>query len=362
MFEKYVKNDDGPKKKIFSVKSYDLINALIGDDAKANATTESNIFENNTIDRYLNKDIEDFAWAVANNLYEENGISKTLGTIYQHYIAFPKKANDSLLDLINFHMTMEFRNKSTVNGNEQILHYLLTSLTQYTTELKKYADDLEYRFKNNSGNSDYVSSSDLTIPEDIIKHISNQPDIINSGKYLANLISLIIQFWNVGDNHYQMKNWSTIYKILFAITELSKYDNFPEYRNKLVYIIKTVNDSKDDNPSYNPTAPILNNLILLKGKILKTTNDAVILKTDMSLRSEEFTQANRIIHGPEGTFTKKPYILLYRDDDIKDIGEITRKIVEEYAKDEFKNPYEAYAVQILHQGVYYDERIKWETV
>ena len=362
MLERFVKNEDSPKKKIFSVKNYDLINSLIGDDAKANATTESNVFETNTIEKYLNNDVEDFAWAVANNLYTENGISKTLGSVYQHYIAFPKKANDSLLDLIRFHMTMEFRCESRVNGKEQILHHFLTALNQYTTELRKYAGDLEYRFKNNSKELDRVSSSDLTIPEDIINYISSQPEIINKGKYLANLISLIIQFWNVGDNHYQMKNWAAVYKILFDITELSEYDNYPEYRNKLVYIIKNIHDSDYDNPTYNTAIPVLTNLIPIKGKMLKTTSDAVVLKTDMSLRNDEFTHADRIIHGPEGTFTKRPYILLYRDSDIRDIGEITRKIVEEYARDEFINPYEAYAVQILHQGMYYDERIKWETV
>ncbi len=361
MFKDFVKNNENTKKKIFSLKNYDLINNLIGDDAKANATSESNIFERNTLEKYLNTECEDFAWAVANNIYGKNGISKTLASIYQHFIVSPKEANDSLIDLIRFHMKMEFRCTSVVKGNEQILHHFLTALTKYTKELQKYSESIEYFYKDNSDDISTVSSSDLTIPEDIINYIQDQPEIINNGHYLANLISLIIQFWNVGDQN-KMKNWSTVYKILCDICELSNYDNYSEYRNKLVYAIKNISVSPIYHSTYNPDTPVLDKLIFLRYKTLKTTKDAIILKTDMSLREDQFTQADRIIHGPEGGYTKKPYILLYNDSDISNLGEITQKLVEEYAKEEFFNPHEAYAVQILYQGLYYDERIKWETV
>ena len=77
--------------------------------------------------------------------------------------------------------------------------------------------------------------------------------------------------------------------------------------------------------------------------------------------TKAYTDAVRIIHGPQGPQTKYPVILLCTSTDISDISNIAEKKVQENSETlkEFPDVADVYVTQILYDGDYPDSRIRW---
>lgn len=108
-------------------------------------------------------------------------------------------------------------------------------------------------------------------------------------------------------------------------------------------------------------APALSRNIRLQGKALCTTEDAVVLHSAAGKEDACFTNACRIIHGPGGLMTRKPYLILFRDEPGRQVEEIIKGLLKGHPE-EFPDPDDSYAAPILHNGIYYDERIRWITI
>lgn len=108
-------------------------------------------------------------------------------------------------------------------------------------------------------------------------------------------------------------------------------------------------------------ASALTRKIWLQGKVLCTTEDAVILHSIAGKEDASFTGACRIIHGPGGSMTRKPYLILFREESGDQVEEIVKGLLKDHPV-EFPDPDDSYTVPVLHNGIYYDERIRWITI
>lgn len=59
--------------------------------------------------------------------------------------------------------------------------------------------------------------------------------------------------------------------------------------------------------------------------------------------------------------TKKPYIILYKNESENEIETIVEELLKDYPE-EFPNPNDSYIVQFMWDGVYFDNRIMWKTI
>lgn len=105
----------------------------------------------------------------------------------------------------------------------------------------------------------------------------------------------------------------------------------------------------------------LSKQIKLRHKILLTTNDAILLKTDPSLEDDQFTEAYRIIHGPNNGMTSRPYIILFMANEYEYIDKLAEQIAVKFAPDEFTDTQDVYTVPIL-DNTYHDNRIQWKVI
>lgn len=67
------------------------------------------------------------------------------------------------------------------------------------------------------------------------------------------------------------------------------------------------------------------------------------------------------IHGPGKPATKKPFIILYAEENEQELYRILKEKLNAYPE-EFPDTEDAYVVQILFDGAYYDKRIRWTTI
>lgn len=109
----------------------------------------------------------------------------------------------------------------------------------------------------------------------------------------------------------------------------------------------------------------LNKQIFLRRGIIVTTDDAVVLKSNPDASSSEYDYAFRLIHFDGGPDTRYPYLFLCtieEHDSKDDVKELMRSLVQQYANDEFPNPFNANMAPILIDGKYDDERIQWDMI
>lgn len=372
MFNFLKATETSPQRKIFTAKNYEILDGLIKDEAETRGTTESVIIEETLLRHFLNEDDEHTS-AVVRNLFEANGIASTCEDIFSRYAAIPHQADDSLLPLLDFLFHLELRHRTHIKGSEDYLDHFIKCLTRMLNEIKKYKDaDSFYRFPLPDGTYGYIAQDDITIMEHLIA-VKDDPENVNCATYFAFLIDIIRKYWYFGGDSETpaFRNWSATFSILHDVCVLARmsnesntggWPNYPQYRNELVKIIKSITVSDGRKGAYHTDQPILSRYIWLNGTCVKTTESARILKSDPDKATTEYTHARRIIHGPQAGITKKPHILLYTDEEALNLDALTQRLVQEQAAEEFPNPRDAYAVQIYDDGIYYDARIKWKTV
>ena len=98
----------------------------------------------------------------------------------------------------------------------------------------------------------------------------------------------------------------------------------------------------------------------IKEKSFVATADAVILKS-INDEDKNFLFAYRIINGPNGKATSKPYIILFKNENDAERIRIVKELASQYPED-FPEPDDVHYVQFLWQGEYFDKRIRWMTI
>lgn len=359
----FVKTDDSaPKKKLITLQNHKIIEQLVKDEGSVTGSSDSVIFENAILNRYLNTD-NDISYATINFLLQEHGIAKTCESIFNLLSASPQKADDSILGILDFIHSLELRNRTIVKADDKVLSHLAGSLKLYYEVIQRYqsVSGLSFEVPGQDAQG-RITFDDMIVLKDLCR-IEEDPNNINCGTYIAILINEIKKFWYLGgDNgNVAMKNWTHVYRILSDICSLAKWPDLPQYRHEFTTILKEIKFAKGSEELFDPQAPILEHHVWLKNKALLATKDVVILKTDDNLAFDEFRNAYRIIHGPNGKITERPYIILSKNESAEEVEAIVQSKIASAAPEEFIDSQDAYIVQILFNGVYYDKRLRWLT-
>ena len=156
-----------------------------------------------------------------------------------------------------------------------------------------------------------------------------------------------------------MKNFCTNKKITFK--NRIKPDSSPRVhgdysRSALVKVIKSL--TLEEKPRKGKRG---NKLIRLKNKSLFITDDAIVMKKDLGMDNDAYTDACIVIHGPGGEKTEHPVVLLYNGD-LNDAQQQLISLLPMYAQSEFPDIRDAYAVTIMTSGQLTDDRVVWNTI
>lgn len=370
MFNFIQKSEANAQKKLVTLKNPRLIDGLVKDEAATKGTTDSAVIENAILSQFLNPD-DELTYAVANYLFEENGIARTCQAIFSYLAAMPETADDSLLPLLDFIVRIENRHRTTVTGKEDILtHFvgciesLLNLATSYSYYHYNNAQLYYFPASDPKEYSSHVDRAELEVLKDLMT-IREYPDYINTGTYFALLVRMIKNYWHLGHNNYNggIRNWTYTYRILTDYCSLASWPCYPQYRNELVYIIKNITLLTGSSSTLNTDVPALTRHIYLLGhRSLATTEDAVILMADSSIDEEQCTRAARIEHAFRNIRTEHPYILLHTDADIPNLESIAEQLVREHNIKEFTSNKDIYVAPIIDMGLYRDDRIRWMAV
>lgn len=348
------------QKKLISLQYQAVTDPLIKDECAVTGATESSIYEDSVLQRYL-PDNDDLKLAIVNYLFHDSGVSKTCQTIAEILAADPSTVDDSFLDLISFMISCETWHRTKITKETPQLDHFVANLKIFILQIKKY-DVAGLTFPSYDRKTRvHVTREDLTILEDLA-NAKEDPDYINGGTYFASLLSIIRTYWNLGNDFAgsSIKSWTYTYRIIRDVCAMAVWPCDSPYRYELLRILKTL--TFNGNGKYDAAAPALTKNIFLEMAHVITTDDAIIL---YSKKDEKigYTHAYRIIHAPGGKMTTHPIILLCCDDDIPDISEIAEKMVFENENARMEFPVQdVYVTQILYGGSYPDERVKWDTI
>lgn len=378
LFDFLNRSDDCGTKKIFTCKNFTLVNFLIKDDAATKNTTESIIIEDILLDHYLNTSVPDMAFIVDQYLFSNATVDKKNKSLSHQDIAatchevaswcasHAELVDDSFLPFLDFIRNIEYRHHTEFLGNETISESLFADLEQLYGQMIKYTEKSGhvYHFPNSENKLCSISSEEmLTIRTFLMS--KDDPNYATSNPFLFyQILTTLKKLWFFGGDYgnANMSNWTCFWRIISDFCAFAQWPDYPGYKNELVMIIKDFQLNTEKKGEYNMEAPILDNRVFLRGKMIKTTDDAVVLKSDYRAKDDDYTQAYRIVHGPGAGATKKPYILLLKKDEVSDCDSVMEDLVAKYASDEFPDSKDAFAVPILHDGMYFDQRIKWLTV
>ena len=358
-------NNEGknPQKKLISFQNPVLMDGMIKSEAEMYNTSDSYIVERTMIEHYLNTD-DHIASAIASNLFAENGIVLSLKAINQIYIEHPEYANGTILDVLRYvsRLCQEYPSKlKTTDDGVAELAEMASKMLEIIN--KRLVADPVYTFLDASGEHlRHIDEYDLIDLRDVSEAATSQRKLsMENILYLG--INAIITFWNFGGDlaSATMKNWKGTYRFLNCILNLCKWPDYPPNKFEFSQLVKKITFDNGEKGIFNASAPALNKMICLNKKIFMTTKDAVILHTQKGQDDRFFTGAYRIIHGPGVRMTKKPYIILYKNESENEIETIVEELLKDYPE-EFPNPNDSYIVQFMWDGVYFDNRIMWKTI
>lgn len=352
-----------PQKKLISFQNPSLMDGMIKSEAAMYNTSDSFIVERTMIEHYLNTD-DYIATAIASHLFENNGMVSSLRAINQIYIEHPEYANETLLDVLRYaeRLCQEYPSKlqTTDDGVKELAEMAKKMSEVIETRLK---DDPFHIFMDTDGeHTRHVSELDLIALHDVSEAATSQRKLsMENLLYLG--INAILTFWNFGGDCAcaTLKNWKGTYLFLDRILNLCQWTDYPPNKFEFSQLVKKITFDKGERGIFNESSPALTKMVCLDKKIFMTTKDAVILHTQKNQDDRFFTGAFRIIHGPGVQMTKKPYIILYKDESEKEIEDIIEELLKDYPE-EFPNPKDSYIVQFMWSGVYFDTRILWKTV
>ena len=349
------------QKKLISLQYQTLTDPLIKDECAVTGATESSIYEDAVIRRYL-PDNDDISHAVVNHILQDNGIAKTCQTIAELLAADPSIVDDSFLDLLDYMISCETWNRTTITKETPELDHFVTNLKIFTAQIKKY-DVAGLTFRSYDRKTwKHVAGEDLTLLDDLA-NVKEDPDYINGGTYFACVLMIIRTYWNLGEDSAVrgLKSCSYTYRIMRDICAMAAWPCDSAHRYELLRILKRLTFHGDAN-KYDASVPVLAKHVFLSMAGVITTDDAIVLHSRKDEKND-YTHAYRIIHGPGGKMTSHPIILLCCDNDMRDISAIAEKAVMENENARMEFPlHDICITQILYNGIYPDERIKWAMI
>ena len=350
------------QKKLVTFKNSELVNKLISIEASAQSTSDSVVVENSILEHFLNSNtfIADY---VASNITQSNGVVKTMIAINNMCIDKPELVNDSYLEILHFLKNQIVKYEMPYEEVTPALLLLkertdiVLDIIQETLDADPYyqyyvRDENIMRGFNKLDNIGFRDISKLDHNESVL-----QEKLI----YLA--FNDIIQFWDFKDNLYEstLKHSKSIYMLIDAALRICELPDFENIKYEFLLKLKKLSFETSPKKVFNEVEYKLNNRIFIKNKSFKTTEDAIILRSNPHAIDTEFTSAYRVINGPGSQMTRKPFIILFQDESDEDRIRILKELIKDYPED-FPSPEQVYYVQFLWEGEYYDKRICWITI
>ena len=352
------------KKKLVTLRYSDLINCLINDDAYVKNETDSKIVEDILLQHYLHPDSDDVAWVEAHLLFEKNGISNTCAYIFSHYISHPEEANDTLIPLLEFILLQEKRYSTAIrtDDDKDNLYYIYETLGDYISILEMYLSDPTFKYLSIYNNDpEAIDKREIDYLKSIRRYCKDNISHLNNSGFLSELIRSIIRYWNVGtDGDRKLKNDKATFRLLHYICNLTSWPSMSSNRKELLDILNSISfENKKKNENINRKVA-LTKVISIKGRKIKTTDNAIILKPNKDVSDSDYTHARRL----EYLYDKKmlpyfPCIVLFNDADIDQIDNIVIDLAIEYAFGVFPDVKHVITAPIIEDGLYVDSRIQW---
>lgn len=351
-----------PQKKLISFRFLDLVNGLLKAEAGSKETTESALVEKKILDTYLNKD-DRLAAIVSDNILRENGIVQCAMRIFNLYRENPSYVNDTLLDVIRFLQKMsnryEPRLKTTDDGTDDLSRYA----AEYERYIKEWVEkDAGVTYYDTDGESiKYVDPIGLHALHDVTEANSSQHRL-DTENLVYVCFTNVLSFWNFGGdlNAPGLKHWNITYAMMKAAISLCRFPDYEPFIYEFSQLVKKITMAESKAGTFDGSVSLTRN-VFIRHKSFATTEDAVIIKTVDNEQDGNFKNAYRVIHGPGMPPTKRPYILLCNDENEQELHAVLKKKLVHYAE-EFPNVDDAYAVQFLFEGAYFDKRVRWRTI
>lgn len=363
MFKIFNKGESEPQKKLITFRNAELIDGMIKAEAVNQNSSESLVVEKTLTEHYLNSN-DAIASAVATNLFNENGIVLALKAITQIYITHPEYANDSLIHVLEYAARSAQNYRVSLKTDSPGVKELAVLALDMEKIITKTVNAIPgYQFLSADGKSSrHVDTISLTELHDVTEAATVQRKL-DLENILFFGINSIINFWNFGGDEHSvtLKNWKGTYLFLKQILNLSVWDDYPADKFEFSQLAKNITLDNGDKGVYTSNTPVLSQNIYLKKKCFITTEDAVILRSEATKNISYYTDAYRIIHGPGMPMTKKPYIILCRNESDSELENIVEELLKKYPE-EFPDPHDSYLIQFMWNGAYYDDRIRWKTV
>jgi len=349
-----------PQKKLISLKYQAYIDPLVKDECAVKGASESSVYEDAVLHRYL-PDNDNLKHAVVSHLLQDNGVAKTCQTIAELLAADPSVVDDSFLDLLDYMISCETWNRTTITKETPELDHFVTNLKIFTAQIKKY-DVAGLTFRSYDRKTwKHVAGEDLTLLDDLV-NVKEDPKYINKDTCFARLLMIIRNYWNLGKDSTSrgFKSWTYTYRIIRDVCAMSVWPCDSTHRYELLRILKRL--TFHGNGEYDASAPVMTKHVILNMSDVITTDDAIILYSG-KFEKNDYTHVYRIVHAYSRKKTSHPIILLCRDNDMSDILAIAEKAVLENENARIEFPLrDVYITQILCNECYPDERIKWDTI
>lgn len=350
--------------KLIRLQHASEVNQLIKDDSNVTGASESSIIEGFILDNYLSSE-EEMKDCVLFSITRDDAVKEMCESVFAYYSAMPKHANkESVIPLLKYCFRMSFRMPLLISKG-------ITCLTHFRSQLNTIYEFFDDCYKRNivtatSNGFSKVDEEIVTFFGMLLRDVdavlnSDDEKIWWSSGEIGTLITYCISYFEFeNQSGCTLGNWSFLYRLLHDVAEMSPWEETAKNRYEIVKLIKNITFTENVQNVFDPNLVSLTKYVFLEGKALITTEDAEIIRANPSIiKDDEYSCARRIIHGPNGNDTKHPFIILYNEND--NLDELLPNLLANY-RDEFPNANDAYAVQILHQGKYYDPRIQWYTI
>ena len=354
-----------PSKKLISIKNFKVFNQLVKDEAAVSGESESAVVERNVMSNFFSK-MDEMRDSVLYTIAEENAVTEMCRSVFSYFAAMPGNArSETMIPLLDQCFKMSFRQTVTISKEIQCIYHFRSQLESVYSFFKEC--DEKHVICNGKEFDDvdrFTKDFFKMLLDDVNLVIEGKREqIVWQGGELGTLISNIRSYFDFAQQPRSKSfgQWSITYRLLLDLAEIAQWENTAINRFNLVKIIKNIDISKQENDSFNPKFVSLSKYIFLDRKTILTTDDAIILKTDLSLDEKEFKNAERIIHGPNGRKTEHPMIVLFNAESPSELQEKVTALVKDYFT-EFPDPNDAYSVSIFDFGKYLDPRIQWYKV
>ncbi len=235
------------QRKIFSFVNFDLVNALIKDEALATSRNESGIVEDAILNRYLsgNKFLD---YPIVCVLHEENGLPRAAENLFTQFAALPEYVDDSAFPLVSWLRNLEWHFQTDISKSRLDLTHFMRSIETFKDVIDNYLNRTDYSSRSIldvSGKTIFLDEFEL---KGSIRILSDILKIFNEGKNnysqqdVLDVYNLLCRYWNLPlpDNR-PLHKFSYVYRWLADVMRICNYPSLPEYRYDFVKMVRDIN-------------------------------------------------------------------------------------------------------------------------